>query len=636
MLSERQLEALLERFTARMQGVTDEYLRRMGEHLRDIGALKPSDVHILTEMKRVGVNADAIMEALVRAANISVQELAQAFEKIAENDEGFMREWFQRGFKPVVKGPMQRSVVIERILKAQLRITAQEFKNLSQTTVLTDSYRKAVDVAVQTVQSGITDYNSAIRSAMKQAAQDGLRVQYPNSGLTRRLDTAVRQNVLDGVRALNHDILQQIGNELGADGVEISAHALCAEDHLPYQGRQYSQKEFDRIQDMLRRPFGMWNCKHTITPIILGVSEPAYTEEELEDYRRNSSEVIEIDGVSKTRYEWSQQQRRIETAVRYQKDIAVAAKASGDMPLRREAQAKINGLQRRYNRISEAAGLSEQRERMSVSGFRRVKTAVGLKKPAKDAKIQMAGQTVNTRPAAKKTLQVGTSNGIIVMADSSPRFERVSGALKQSYRDSLAQRFASGDPAAQRVYDKFIPAGGAVYDGAYKGVAHYSPSSNMVSMNFASDARNKRGAGTAWFHEHGHYIDTNAGKVSRNLNFAQAIVRDCREYEKMFRKTHKLHLTDDVRRGISYELCGQGDVTHSIQDIFGGSIGKPYPGAQWSHKATYWKSHGPVGVCSEAFAHMFEASFSPDKRALMQKYFPTAWAEFEKILGGIV
>lgn len=307
-----------------------------------------------------------------------------------------MREWFQRGFKPVVKGPMQRSVVIERILKAQLRITAQEFKNLSQTTILTDSYRKAVDIAVQTVQSGITDYNSAIRSAMKQAAQDGLRVQYPNSGLTRRLDTAVRQNVLDSVRALNHDILQQIGNELGADGVEISAHALCAEDHLPYQGRQYSQKEFDRIQNMLRRPFGMWNCKHTIMPIILGVSESAYTEEELEDYRRNSSEVIEIDGVSKTRYEWSQQQRRIETAVRYQKDIAVAAKASGDMPLRREAQAKINGLQKHYNRISEAAGLRAEKDRMSVAGFRKVKTA--------------------TEIAATRLSKVVTSDGIQVAA----------------------------------------------------------------------------------------------------------------------------------------------------------------------------------------------------------------------------
>ena len=93
-------------------------------------------------------------------------------------------------------------------------------------------YRDAVDVAITSVQAGVTDYNSAIRRTMKTAAQDGLRVKYPNSGLTRRLDSAVRQNVLDGVRAVNNDVLRQLGNEYGADGVEISAHALCATDHL--------------------------------------------------------------------------------------------------------------------------------------------------------------------------------------------------------------------------------------------------------------------------------------------------------------------------------------------------------------------------------------------------------------------
>ena len=211
----------------------------------------------------------------------------------------------------------------------------------------------------------------------------GLRVQYPRSGMTRRLDSAVRQNVLDGVRALNNDILRQLGNEYGADGVEISAHALCAADHLPYQGRQFSNREFQDIQNRLDRPFGMWNCKHTVFPIILGVSEPAHTEEELAAYRRNSSEAVEIGGRTMTRYEWTQEQRRIETAVRYQKDIAIAAKASGDDFARREAHARINDLQKRYARISEAAGLTEQPERMAVAGFRRVKTVAELKNPPK-------------------------------------------------------------------------------------------------------------------------------------------------------------------------------------------------------------------------------------------------------------
>ena len=56
MLSERQLRALLALFEARMQGITDKYLALMGGHLKAIGGLKPSDVHRLTEMRRMGAN----------------------------------------------------------------------------------------------------------------------------------------------------------------------------------------------------------------------------------------------------------------------------------------------------------------------------------------------------------------------------------------------------------------------------------------------------------------------------------------------------------------------------------------------------------------------------------------------------
>ena len=398
MLSERQLEGLLSKFEARMQKVTNDYLTAMGEHLRDIGKLSETDVHRLTELKRVGVNARRIQQEIAKAADISVDDLDKVFRAVAESNSRFAAEWFAESYTPDVKGPAKLSTPIERILKAQLRITAQEFKNLSNTTVVTDRYRAAVDVAVQTVQSGITDYNSAIREALRQAASDGLRVQYA-SGLTRRLDTATRQNVLDGVREINNDILRQLGKEYGADGVEISAHALCAEDHLPYQGMQFSNKDFEELQNNLQRPFGMWNCKHTIFPIILGITQPANDPEELAAYRQYSLERIEVDGTEKTRYQWTQEQRRIETAVRYQKDVAVAAKASGDMPLRRSVQANINRLMDRYDMITEQAGLRAESGRMSVAGFRRVKAAEELK---------------NTFSSLKNA----TQNGILVVTET--------------------------------------------------------------------------------------------------------------------------------------------------------------------------------------------------------------------------
>ena len=370
MLSERQLEAILEVFRHRAQAVTEEYLIRMGQHLRDIGTIAPSDVNRLIELKRMNYNLEQIKREIAKAANVSLKDVEKVFEAVAESDMRFAEKVFAADHTPSIKS----NPALERILKAQAKITKQTLANLSQTTILADGYKNAVDVAVQTVQMGIADYNSAIRRAMKAAAGDGLRVQYPNSGISRRLDSAVRMNVLDGIRAINQDVMRQVGKEFGADGVEISAHALCAEDHLPYQGKQMSNKEFDRLQNtILDRPFGMWNCRHTWHPILLGISQPAHTPEELAQYKHYSRERIEIDGIIKGRYEWTQEQRRIETAIRQQKDIAVLAKASGDMLARRECSAIIKELQDYYAAISKAAGLLEKPENMRVSGYSAVK-----------------------------------------------------------------------------------------------------------------------------------------------------------------------------------------------------------------------------------------------------------------------
>lgn len=43
-----------------------------------------------------------------------------------------------------------------------------------------------------------------------------------------------------------------------------------------------------------------------------------------------------------------------------------------------------------------------------------------------------------------------------------------------------------------------------------------------------------------------------------------------------------------------------------------------------------------AGRDCEVFAHMYEAQFSSDRYALMQKYFPSALAEFENLLNGVI
>ena len=355
-MNDSQIDALIEIFQARMQKVADEYLKRMGQQVREIGEIIPSDQTRLVQMKKLDANIAYIQREIAYAADASIEDVARIFEAIAEENARFAEAYF---------GPGVSAETLMQSVRAQFEVTAGEMANLSRTTVVSSIYRDVIDRGIQAAQAGVEDYRSAMRRALRDASADGLRVKFA-SGLTRRLDSAVRMNVLDGIHALNQANMDAIGSAFGADGVEISAHPMCAEDHLPYQGKQYSNAAFAELQDSLPRPIGMWNCRHIAYPILLGISPPAHSAQELEEYRRGSTEQIEIDGATHSRYEWTQVQRAIETAVRYKQDEITLAKAAGDDVLVRDARRKIRELDSYYSKISEAAGTPKRRERMGT------------------------------------------------------------------------------------------------------------------------------------------------------------------------------------------------------------------------------------------------------------------------------
>ena len=367
-MTDSQIDALIEIFQARMQKVADEYLKRMGQQVREIGEIIPSDQTRLVQMKKLDANIAYIQREIAYAADASIEDVARIFEAIAQENARFAAAFFGEGL---------REETLMQGVRAQLEVTAGEMANLSRTTVVSSIYRDVIDRGIQAAKAGIESYKSAMRRTLREAAEEGLRVVRPGvdevsprvryaSGRTMRLDSATRQNVLDGVRALNQANMDAIGSTFGADGVEISAHPMCAEDHLPYQGRQYSNAAFAELQDSLPRPIGMWNCRHIAYPILLGISPPAHSAEELEEYRRGSTEQIEIDGATHSRYEWTQVQRAIETAVRYKQDEITLANAAGDDVLVRDARRKIRELDSYYSKISEAAGTPKRRERMGT------------------------------------------------------------------------------------------------------------------------------------------------------------------------------------------------------------------------------------------------------------------------------
>lgn len=228
-----------------------------------------------------------------------------------------------------------------------------------------------MDYAFQQVFTGAMDYDTAVRRATKNLADMGVRVIGYESGVHTSVEAATRRNIMGGLGLMQEQITQANHDQLGADGWEISAHANSAPDHEPIQGRQYSDKEYERLNNSLVRRIGTLNCGHAAYPIILGVNAPQYTKEQLKRFQEDNEAGITYQGRHYTGYEATQKQRAVERAIRKEKNRILVAEATGDNESLQTAQIRLQRLNQEYRGFSKAAGLPTQRERTMVAGFGR-------------------------------------------------------------------------------------------------------------------------------------------------------------------------------------------------------------------------------------------------------------------------
>ena len=369
----------------KLDEVNTLYITKVAEQIRAIGEMNATSLDRLTVMTEVGANITEITRQLSIALRETESEVMKIYQRALDTVYNSPRFRKALEYKSLTPADFQR---INQFAEAASRQTIGRLENFSNTTAIPEDYRAAVDRSILAVSSGLTSYTEAMRDVIRDVGSGGIKVVYA-SGYRRRLDSAVRQNIIDGANQISGHCADMIGEALGYTAVELTAHENSAPDHEPVQGRVFLRTEFDKMQngeDMqdvdgnkyagFRRPINEWNCGHFAAPFSLEYGHRVYSDEQLEAMRQRNHEKVEIDGKQYTKYECSQIMRRLETESRRQKDIAVAAKAAGDMELRRQCQAKINAISAKYGIVAEKAGLRERRQRMTVIGFRAVKAEV--------------------------------------------------------------------------------------------------------------------------------------------------------------------------------------------------------------------------------------------------------------------
>lgn len=390
MKDDKKLELLLERFYNRFNQYNKKVLEKLGEAIKKFDGVSPSMAHKIAQELKYGTDIDDLMAELSRLSGKSIKDIEEAFDLVAKENVAFAEVYAKAKNMEFVD--YKDNDQLKRLVKGIAGETNATFKNISKTRAigfvlkdkygkktfknLKDTYIDLIDEAVFNVEIGVSDYQSAMRGVIKQLADSGVKIHeekvgYP-SGYNRRIDSSVRQNVLTGVRKINITTQKIVGRQYGADGIEISAHSPCAEDHLSIQGKQFSNKEFKKLNASLERPIGEYNCRHFVFSIVLGVNQPSYSDKMLNQMNIESQSIIEYEGKKYTAYEITQVQRKIETEIRKQKDQQIIARASGNKELVKESQDKITQLTNKYKEISKISGLPTRMDRLKVAKYRRI------------------------------------------------------------------------------------------------------------------------------------------------------------------------------------------------------------------------------------------------------------------------
>lgn len=377
MLTPEQLQNLPQELTDLYDQLSEFILRDIARRIAKGAQITDTAEYQLYRARSLGLSTDEIAAKIAEINGSSAAEINRLIREAAAQSDEFDRKML--GADKGAAIPLEENTQLQKLISAQIAETAGKCENLTNTMgfadhdflgrvyylSMTDMYRREMDSAHMKVVTGVTDYMTAIRQACNKLAASGVRTIDYESGRSDRIEVAARRAILTSVAHVTHRISEQNGEELGADGWEMSAHSGSRPSHAVYQGRQYTQEQYERIiKPLISEP----NCRHDVFPIILGVSEPTYTEEELQNI---DQPPFTYEGRTYTAYEASQQMRKMERAMRKQKDRCIVADAAGDEEAFATASIRLNRQKYIYEDFCKAADSYTEYERTYVTGFNR-------------------------------------------------------------------------------------------------------------------------------------------------------------------------------------------------------------------------------------------------------------------------
>ena len=373
-------------------GWENSTLQRIGKRIKKYGKLSLADVKSINNIAVVKQDMDAITKELAKVTGYNISQIEQMYGELLEEQHLANQSLYDYRGKKFV--PFKDNRELQAIARAYAKTTGETMINLAKTKALCvlgangkpigmqKYYTDVLDKAVMQVTTGATDFHTAMRDSIIELGGSGVRVDY-GGGVTRRLDTVVRQNLLWGAKQASVEYNEMIGEELGCDGYEVDAHSSPRPSHMFVQGKQYCIGKSRTINGVkfigfeetdptsldgksASQALGEYGCLHYKTPILCGISEPRFSKEQLAQIEADNKKQYKVGDLEGNKYFFSQKMRNLESATREQKTIRDLARSSGDKVLVKKCNDRIKAYRQRYDEICNATGLSPELKRLSV------------------------------------------------------------------------------------------------------------------------------------------------------------------------------------------------------------------------------------------------------------------------------
>lgn len=459
MLTPQQLQNLPKGLTDMCSELSEFVLRDIARRIAGAAKITDTAEYQMYRARALGMSTKEITAEIARISGISEDKIRELILEAAEKSNEFDAKMLTGNDGAAI--PLKDNKQLQKLMAAQIKQTNGACVNFTGTlgfaeidangqvvySSLTDFLRKQMDIAQMKVANGVTDYNTAIRQACNTLAESGLRTVYYASGRSNRIEVAVRRALMTSVAQVTQKISEQNAAEFGADGWEISAHVGARPSHAIYQGRQYPNSQYETIVLPLINDY---NCRHSAYPIVMGVTKPAYTEEQL---RALDPPPFTYNGKQYTAYKAQQQMRKMERMMRKQKDRCIVADAAGDTETFTAASIKLRRQKDIYEDFCKAAGTYTEYERTFVAGYNRHlagKTGAVTRKKNKIKNSQITltdlengGIIKETKNAAGKVVKIVNQSSVKPKGEPNSITQTVSkkGGINRNFYDDKGNQY---------------------------------------------------------------------------------------------------------------------------------------------------------------------------------------------------